>query len=186
MPNLKLITVPYSFTSKLFDAYNNTFKNYLPNDWICFIDADTCFFETSDIGHVLEAYIIKYPDTGLFTCYASRCHYDFQTKKGLNPNNPDVLYWAKATQETRKKLHLQTKPVKRRIAGHLILIKKETWEAVKPALIKKLTKKNKFIKGFDTQLSYAILEAGYNIRLMRGVLLFHYLRFLTGQNTKIK
>lgn len=180
-----LIVVPYAHSGKLYDAYKDAFNRVGENDWVCFLDADVAFLETSDIGHVLGEYIEKYPDTGIFTCYASRCHYECQRRKKYDMANPDIAYWAKATLETKKELHLQVTPIKRRIAGHLIMMQKSTWTKILPRLDRKLKQQPKKILGFDTKLSWAVLISGFDIKLMQGVLVFHYLRMLSGKNDKI-
>lgn len=181
---LKLITVPYSFNKKLIDAYKDIFDLVNDNDWVCFLDCDTAFFEMSDFGHVIQEYINKYPDTGMFTSYATRCHYNFQTKKGVSKNSDSIKYYAEQIIKTRKELHLKVKKVDKKIAGHLIVMQKKVWSQIYPTLKVKAKKKN--ILGFDTQLSYSLFEHGFDIKLMRGILIFHYLRFLDGKNNKIK
>lgn len=180
----RLITIPYSFNGKLFEAYDGIFDLVQQGDWVCFMDGDVAFLEMADFGHVLNEYIEKYPETGMFTCYATRCHYQNQMRKTVANDVDSIKYYALQTVEVRHELHLKVKNVERKIAGHLIMMKKETWQSVRRVL--KAKTRGKKILGFDTQLSYALLENGYDIKLMRGVLVFHYLRFLTGKNRKIK
>lgn len=184
MNTLKLITKPYSFNGILLEAYNDIFNLVELNDWVCFMDADAAFLETSNFGHVLQAYINKYPETGAFTCYATRCHYDTQRLPHVNQAQDSIKYHAAQIIAARKTNHLKTAQLNRRIAGHLIVIKKATWVKILPTLKAKAA--NKKILGFDTKLSYSLLEHGYDIKLMQGLLIFHYLRFLTGKNTLIK
>jgi len=181
----RLITIPYSINGKLFDAYDATFALVQDQDWVCFNDGDTAFIEMANFGHLLQDYIRLYPNTGLFTCYASRCHYAVQRRRGLDPGNDSIIYWAKASLEVQK-LHPQVKTIDRRIAGHLIMMKKAVWLAVRPDLKKRIDTKNKKILGFDTQLSETLLQHGYTIHLMRGIKKWHYLRKLTGKNKLIK
>lgn len=184
MNQLKQIVVPYSFDGILLNAYKYHFSTVEENDWICFMDGDVAFLEMSDFGHVLQEYINAYPETGMFTCYASRCHYSMQKRKGVLDNKDSITYYAEAVIKNRLQLHLKVKPIERRIAGHLIMMKKSTWTTILPTLQAKA--KNKKILGFDTKLSYSIMQHGFDIKLMRGVLVFHYLRFLTGKNKFIK
>lgn len=179
----RLITTPYSFDGKLFEAYDDIFSLVENDDWVCFMDGDTAFLEMSDFGHVLNDYIEEYPETGMFTCYATRCHYARQTRKGVDMKSDSIDYFAKQTLEVRK-LHPQVKNMNMRIAGHLIMMKKSTWQNVKKVLKGRCAKKR--ILGFDTQLTKVLLENGYDVKLMRGILLFHYLRKLKGKNDKIK
>lgn len=180
---LRLITTPYSFNGRLLEAYDSIFSMVSDNDWVCFMDGDTAFLEMSDFGHKLQDYINLYPDTGMFTCYATRCHYERQRRRNVDMDQDSIKYYAKKSIEV-KQLHPQVKSMNRRVAGHLLMLKKSTWETVKPVLMEKA--KNKKILGFDTQLSYSLIEKGYDIKVMRGILLFHYMRFLTGKNNFIK
>lgn len=182
--SLRLTVTPYSFSRNLFDAYDDVFSMVNDSDWVCFLDADVAFLETSDFGHLIQGYIDKYPDTGIFTCYASRCHYATQTRKGVSQDQDSIRYYAQKTVDIRAELNLKVKEIDRRIAGHLIVIKKATWMAIREDL-KKRTEKKKIL-GFDTQLSYTVLDFGLKIRLMRSLMVFHYLRLLTGKNVKIK
>ena len=184
MNKLKLITVPYSFNQRLFEAYDDIFKLLKPDEWVCFLDGDTAFLEMADFGHVLQEYIDKYPDTGMFTCYATRCHYGIQKFHTVDESSDSIKYLAQKTLDLRKVNHLKVKEVERRIAGHLIMMKKATWNVIKKEVEKK--SKSKRILGFDTKLSNALLKYKYKIRVMEGVLLFHYLRMLTGENDKIR
>lgn len=180
---LRLITKPYSLSGKLFDAYDDTFSMVDDNDWVCFMDGDTAFLEMSDFGHRLQDYIDLYPETGMFTCYATRCHYSMQTRMGVNSGVDSIKYYAEKSIQVSK-LHPNVKQMNRRVAGHLLMLKKSVWVDIRDVLIHK--SKGKKILGFDTKLSYSLLEKGYDIKVMRGILVFHYLRFLTGKNTKIK
>lgn len=183
MNKLRLITTPYSFNGKLFEAYDDIFSMVNEQDWVCFLDGDTAFLEMANFGHLLQDYIDLYPTTGMFTCYATRCHYEAQTRKGVDPKQDSIKYFAKKVLEV-KQLHPKTKPMNRRVAGHLLMLKKETWTTIRPTLIKEA--KDKKILGFDTKLSNSLLKHGYDIKVMRGILIFHYLRFLTGKNNLIK
>jgi len=179
----RLITKPYSFRGRIYDAYKDVFSLVNDEDWVCFVDGDTAFLEMSNFGHVLNDYINTYPTTGMFTCYASRCHYEFQMISGLDMENDSIDYWAMETVKA-KAMHPQIDDLKIMIAGHLVMLKKSTWIKIQPKLVGRL--KFKKILGFDTQLSHAIMECGMDIKLMKGVLLFHYLRKLTGKNNFIR
>lgn len=183
---LRLITVPYSFDKNLFKAYDDIFRIVDKNDWVCFMDADTAFLEMSDFGDVIQAYIDRYPNTGIFTCYATRCHYSRQKRRGVDSGSDSIKYLAEESIKVRKDLHLQVKDISQRIAGHLVVMKKANWLKIREILKSRCVQKKKNILGFDTQLSYSVLEAGMDIKLMRGVMVFHYLRMLTGKNDKIK
>ena len=168
---------PYSFEEKLFEIIDQTMNLVADNDWICFTDGDTAFLR-NDFGHRIMEYIQKFPDTGLFTCYASRCHYSFQVPKATEMNNSSILYHKRMANEIHNKLHLKVKEIDRRIAGHLMLIKKSTWILIRKEVAKKAVDKN--ILGVDTKISNAIINNNLKIRLMRGIYIFHYCRLAEG------
>ena len=171
---------PYSFEKRLFEAFD-TYMNLVanPNDWVCFSDGDTAFL-LPDFGHQIKRYVENYPDTGMFTCYASRCHYSPQVRKGTEMENPDIVYHRKRAEETKKELDGKVKELNRRVAGHLLVIQKKTWLKIRREVAMKVSKQNKHILGVDTKISNAILKAGLKIRLMRGMYIFHYLRLADG------
>ena len=169
---------PYSFEKKLFDAFD-AYMNLVPNpeDWVCFMDGDTAFL-LPDFGHQIHMYVEKFPDTGLFTCYASRCHYQLQVRRGTEMENPSILYHRLQAEKIRGELDGQVKEINRRIAGHLMVIRKSTWLLIRDEVSR--TAASKKVLGVDTKISNAILRMGMKIRLMRGLYIFHYLRMAEG------
>lgn len=173
---------PYSFNKKLLEAVEqcmNLVAN--PEDWVCLMDGDTMFV-LPDWGHQIKTYTERYPDTGLFTCYASRCHYQEQIRKGTDSNNTDLMYHRQQAEIIHKELHGQVKEMNRRIAGHLMLIRKKTWTKIRDEVWRTGSDKN--ILGVDTKISNAVLKAGMKIRVMRGIYIVHYLRMKEGYNYK--
>jgi hypothetical protein len=83
---------PYAHDKKFLDAIDRYFDLVTdPNDWVVIMDGDTAFLR-SDFGDVIKRYIDEYPMTGLFTCYASRCHYSCQVPEGSDMGNDSILY----------------------------------------------------------------------------------------------
>lgn len=185
MGKLRLTVTPYSFNKNLFEAYSDVMSLVNNDDWVCFIDCDVAFLETSDFGHLIQGYIDRYPETGMFTCYASRCHYGCQMTD-FDMETDSIMAIAQKTVDVRDSMLWEYETIERKIAGHLIAIKKSTWLNILPILKKKVTKRDKKILGFDTQLSNAILHNGFDIKLMKGVFIFHYLRMLNGSNDKLE
>lgn len=174
---------PYSYDKKLFEAWDQ-YINLVPrkDDWVCMRDGDTAFL-LPDWGHQVKHYVGLYPDTGIFTCYASRCHYQPQIRMGTQTENPNILYHHTQAISTYHALHGQVKEMNRRIAGHLIVIRKSTWLLIRDEVA--ATASDKKILGVDTKISNAILSRNMKIRLMRGIYIFHYLRMAEGYNSKI-
>ena len=152
-----------------------------PNDWACFTDGDTMFVR-SDFGNCIIDYINRYPETELFTCYASRCHYSIQVPVIGDLKNPSISFHKSVADE----LHYNFQPtqeieiINRRIAGHLMLIRKSTWMKIRADVFLQGRLRQKKILGVDTQISYSMLRAGFHIKLMKGIYLVHYLRFNEG------
>jgi GT2 family glycosyltransferase len=173
---------PYSFNKRLFEAFDDYILMVKDQeDWICFTDADTAFL-TADFGHKISEYVEKYPDTGLFTCYASRCHYALQVPEEVNTENISILYHKKISELVAEKYHLQVTEINRRIAGHLMIIQKKTWLRIRVRL--RIRCENKYILGVDTKISNEVLNLGLKIRLMKGIYILHYLRLAEGYDYK--
>jgi hypothetical protein len=174
---------PYSFEKKLFEAYDhymNLVRN--PDDWVCFTDGDTAFLRP-DFGMMIRNYTDKYPDTGMFTSYASRCHYQFQMiKGGAYLSDPSILTHKELADEAAGSYPLGINECNRRIAGHLMLIRKSTWLRIREKV--KTRCADRKILGIDTRISYAVLNAGLKIRIMKGIYILHYLRMKEGLDYK--
>ena len=181
---LRLTVTPYSFSKNMFGAYCDIMSMVNADDWVCFTDCDVAFLEMSDFGDVIQGYIDRYPDTGMFTCYASRCHYSCQ-RTNFDMGTDSIVAVAQESVDVRNKMEWKYKSIKRKVAGHLLVMQKRTWLAILPTLNGYVKKKKKKILGFDTQLSRALLIKGYDIKLME-VFVFHYLRMLNGKNDKIE
>jgi hypothetical protein len=173
---------PYSFEKKLFEAYD-AYMNLVPgdNDWVCFLDGDTFFFE-NNFGHQIREYTERYPEAGMFTSYASRSSYSFMVPKDTRQESDSIKYHRDRSAEIYKSLHGQIKEINDHIAGHLMCLKKKTWKLIRPQLLKVLDGAN--LLGVDTQISNAIRSQGKKILLMRGIYLFHYYRFVEGKSYK--
>ena len=122
---------PYSFNLKLLDAIVQCMDLLKPVDWAVIMDGDTMFLQP-DFGHQIQCHIESHPEAGLFTCLASRCHYSIQVPPGVDMNNDSVRYH-KLIASLQQDLHPgETAEINRRIAGHLMVIKKSTWDKILP------------------------------------------------------
>lgn len=172
---------PYSFDKKLFDAFDHYFGLVKDEDWVCLTDGDTAFLR-SDFGLRIHEYVEKFPDTGMFTCYASRCHYEIQTIPGYSLDEPSILFHKAMADSCDVAYRGHITEINRRIAGHLMVIQKKTWTRIRGWVAEKTAEKN--ILGVDTKISYAIMNKGLKIRLMKGIYIFHYLRLAEGLDYK--
>ena len=169
---------PYDKEKKLINAINRYFDLVkFDDDWVVIMDGDTAFLN-ADFGDIIERYTKKYADTGMFTCYASRCHYKIQVPEGVNMFSDSILYHK--TIATRQAVigRNQVLEINRKIAGHLMVIRKGVWDRIKDEVFSKARGKN--ILGIDSKISYAVLEAGLTIRLMKELYIFHYCRLSEG------
>ena len=164
---------PYSFEKRLFEAWDN-YMNLVtdPEDWICMMDGDTAFL-LSDFGHQIKTYIHKYPDTGLFTCYASRTANKDQLLNGINSENPDIIFHRCQSEYCRDNFFLKTRIIFKAY-GHLMVLQKKTWLKIKSSVKKETVKSGLF--DVDTSASRAIRRLNLKIRLMEGMYIFHYYR----------
>jgi len=60
-----------------------------PDDWAVIMDGDTMFLQP-DFGHQIQQHIENHPEAGLFTCFASRCHYSIQVPPGVDMENDSI------------------------------------------------------------------------------------------------
>lgn len=174
---------PYSFNKKLFEAYDS-YMNLVsnPNDWVCFMDGDTLFL-LSDFGHQMQSYIDKYPDTGLFTCYASRTSRPELKWPGADMTNPSLVYHRTKAEQIYAAHHGKVVDLGELNAlGYLMLMRKSTWLLVREQVMEWTADKN--ILGVDTRISKAIRKAGLKTYLMKGIYLLHYYRMKNGENDK--
>ena len=185
---LKMVVKPYSFNKSLFEAYDDVFKGVNDSDWVCLMDGDACFLEMGNFGHVLQHYIDRYPNVGLFTCLATKCSYGFQRPEEISLEDWNVQHWAFVAREYFEKYHgsdSETSTFERRFAGHLVMMKKSVWTMVRPKLANRIRRKNKKILGFDTQLSHTMTDYGLEKRLIKSIVVAHNFRPINGKNDKI-
>lgn len=171
-------STPYTFNQKLLDAYDHEFMRLpKPDDWLAVMDGDVAFLR-SDFGLQIQEYIKKYPETGMFTCYASRSHYAYMIPKDGNDKSTDILFHKKVADEHADKLHLQVKPITQNVTGHLMVISKKTWIKIRASVFDRA--KNERIEAIDTAITKGIFKIKMPINLMRGIYVFHYCRHAEG------
>lgn len=163
------------------------YMNLLPgeHDWACILDGDTLFLRP-DFGNCILKYVKQYPETGLFTSYASRCHYQRQVPLIGDTENSSIAFHRGVANQLHKRFQstCEFKTIDMRIAGHLMLLKKATWLQIRDRVFAICLAGNKKILGIDTQISEAVLAEGMDIKLMRSIYLLHYLRFCEGYGFK--
>jgi hypothetical protein len=116
---------PYSFNLKLLDAIARCMDLLQPDDWAVIMDGDAMFLQP-DFGHRIKRHIEPHPEAGLFTCYASRCHYSIQVPPGVDMDNDTIRYYKLVANHLAETCAGKVTEIKRRIAGHLMVIKIRT------------------------------------------------------------
>lgn len=172
---------PYSQEKRLFDAIDACIMLLKEEDWACIMDGDTAFLR-SDFGTRIQEYINTYPGAGLFTCYASRCHYAWQQPADWNNDCDSIMELKFRTDVCDKEHRGEVAEINTRIAGHLFVIKKKTWLRIRMQVMSRC--RGKKILGIDTRISNEILRQNYKIYLMKGIYIFHYLRMVEGIDNK--
>ena len=94
-----------------------------PDDLAVTMDGDT-MFQQPDFGHWIQQHIGAHPEAGLFTCYASRCHYSIQELTGVDTDKDSIRYHKLVASLLQDLCAGETAEINRRIAGHLMVIKK--------------------------------------------------------------
>lgn len=173
---------PYSFEKKLFNAWNQYMDLISdPQDWVVMMDGDIAFFN-ANFGHHIQQYIQKYPDTGIFTCYASRSRTPWMMPERHIFSSTNILDHKIKADKHVQRFFLDVVEINDRVTGHLMVIKKDTWIKIRDMVAEKTADKD--ILSVDSAISRSTLATGMKIRLMKGIYVFHYYRHLEGAANK--
>lgn len=172
---------PYSLQLKLLDAIDQYMQLLQPDDWAVIMDGDIMFLHP-DFGHQIERHIMAHPHTGLFTSYASRCHYRTQVPEGVDMENDSIRYHKRIANIRKSIFYGESRQIERKIAGHLMVIQKRTWDRIRAIVLE--TASGKHILGVDTKISKAVMTIGLKILLMEDVYVLHYCRLEEGFDYK--
>lgn len=174
---------PYALDKNYFRELDEYMSLVQAQDWVCILDGDTMFMYP-DWGHKLQQYVSMYPDTGLFSCVSNRCHYMCQQSGDKAFSEENIVWHRKFADQLFREKGFAVKEVQRRVAGHLMMIKKETWSRIRNEVQSAVMAQGKQIRGVDTKISNAMVRNGLKIRIMEGFYLFHFLRFDRGVDDK--
>ena len=166
-----IIVTPFSFEKNLGKAYNEA-MNLLPSDddWAIITDIDILFMDNKAPFHFKKA-IELFPETGIFTCPANRTGRGQQKYKGELSKDANIINHRKiAIKEAEK---FRVKDITEPIAGYIMAIRKGVWKSVGGF-------KEAEILGIDLDFSKKVMAAGYTIKLIESVYIFHYYRLLEG------
>ncbi len=167
---------PFSFEKDLGRAYNEAIQ-YMPDDcWISVQDYDVMWTKTEiPQMEIMKRYIQKYPDTGLFTSYASRTKNANQKYEGgVHQDKDSLKYWNIKQNEQILKYgeSLEIIDIPNEISGFHMIFSKETW------------KENPFEEGIgclsvDNRFAWGIHRLQKPVRLMKALLAIHFYRLDT-------
>lgn len=158
-----------------YNSYMDLLKN--DEDWACFTDADSCFFN-SKVFSIIDEVVSNNQHVGLFTCLTNRVGTLEQCYNKTISEDPNLInhYFIAANLLESQKLELE--PINKVISGMMMLVKKSTWLKVG-----KFTEDGGFL-GVDNDFSQKILNAGLEIKIMKGVYIYHYYRHHNGITDK--
>ena len=169
---------PYSFEGKLFDAYDQ-YMGLIndPEDWVVLTDGDALFFH-SDFGNVIRNHILKYPDTGMFVCYANRTGTQGQEYSEKLTEIDSIKYNFLIADHLRRENKARSTAINCLVSGFLMAVRKKTWALICGEVRQRV--KDRFLLGIDYTIASCILEHGMTIRRMDDLLMLHYYRFVEG------
>lgn len=148
---------------------------FLPNDtdWAILQDRDVFWFQ-ADFKKWVKSYIDAHPSVSLFTTYASRCSYDYQMLPDA-PRDHDVRSHYQFAKQQESKVWL-LKDLKANVSGHVIVMQKKQWMAMRGDIFATPTKKQHHILGVDTLISKWLINRGLRIGIMEAIYVYHYFR----------
>lgn len=166
---------PYNLDKNLGAAYNQSMSLLKKDsDWGCLLDGDTMFL-TPDFGTQIHHIVSMYPETGMFTCMTNRVGTMQQRHNGIMSANGEMGYHRRIALKLQREHYDEVEPINRRFSGLMMLVQKKTWKKVKFT---------DGLLGVDFKYCDAMMAAGFDMKLMKGVYMMHYYRFLEGRHYK--
>lgn len=164
---------PFSLTKQIGDAYNAHCEITPPGSWILIMDYDAIILDPRAF-QIMEEAIRRYPDTDIFSCYASRIGYNHQRLTTRIEDNDSIGYHIQIATDQATKYGSDCKNVPS-IAGFFMLFSREYWE------------RNPFQKGmfddsgrlFDRVFCMEAEKKG-KIKLIQGIYVWHTYRLGKG------
>jgi len=164
---------PYATDKQIGKAYNAHCELTPPGSWILIMDYDAMILDPRAFT-IMEEAIERYPDTDIFSCYASRIGYNHQRLTTRIEDNDSILYHTGVAKEQADHYGSQCVSVPG-IAGFFMLFNRRYWEG------------NHFQAGmFDGEgrlfdrVFCKQAEAQGRIKLIKGIYLWHTYRLGKG------
>lgn len=139
------------------------------DEWVVFKDGDSMWGPVYHRGHIIEKYIEKYPDAGLFTCVTNRIGNPQQVAEGVDMTTDDMRYHFDFGLKTAKEKCYQAKDVTSdtKISGILMVVNKRYWEPLKKQGLSGMA-------GVDNAIHDMVKTKGGRVYIMEGLYLYHY------------
>jgi hypothetical protein len=161
-------------------AINDIIKVLPDKDWICIRDIDTIpmyhemFFKQCESIAIAGEY-------DLIGCITNRLGLEYQLFEGKKSSETDILKHRGIAKKLYNQYGSGVEKIDNTIAGVFMLFSKKTWITLGRFKEGSIMIDGSFI---DYHFSNAALKRGLKIGLAKGIYLFHYYRFDSGDDTK--
>jgi hypothetical protein len=164
---------PFSTNKKLGEVYNGHCA-LVPNDddWIQIMDWDAMLL-TRDGYQIIDKAIARYPDTDIFGAVTNRVGYSYQRYQGIVSEDDSIKNHVRIADELSRQYSNGECDDIFSVAGFFMLFKKSYWK--QHPFIETII--NKGGMTFDR----AFCRSTKNIKLIKGLYVFHQYRLLTGR-----
>ena len=147
--------------------YNSVMERLKSDEYACFLDADAMFL-SNDCGALIEHYVGKYPECGLFTCRTNRVNANYQVYGYWDIE--DIRYHRHIAKELSRDDSIRDITNEAMLlSGVLILIRKSLWEEI-----------GKFkpigLKTVDNDIHLKARNCSKRVYMMNGIYVYHWYR----------
>ena len=157
-------------------SLNRQIERMGEDEWVVVTDGDACFM-TPYFGKIIEDAIMRYPDTSLFGCYTNRIGLNYQTIDGQISENYNALYHKRIAEDRANKYWSQCHKIDSTVAGFFMCFPRKVWEDNKfNEELFDATGYNGKGALFDYLFCEKLIKENHNIRLIRGLYMFHFYR----------
>lgn len=161
-------------------AINTIIAGLPDDDWICLRDIDTLPMYHEKIYQQCED-IASVGEFDLVGCMTNRLGLHYQLINGEKSNNSDIMYHRKLAVDLYNKHTNDIMVMNQVIGGLFMLFSKKTWQTVGGFVEGGIQIKGHF---FDYYFCKAVIRNRLRIGIAKGIYLFHYYRFESGQDTR--
>lgn len=170
--NLVTTYLPYAIDGNLGAEYNRLIDE-CKTDWLCFMDGDAMFTDNF-WGMKFHRLIEDNPEIDIFVCTTNRLSDDQQLFGGVRSEDPSLLSHKAISDACWKEFGTKVVETTKPPAGLLMLMRKETGEAVR------------FRNGLarmDTDFFTRAFQLGVRVGIAKGLYVTHYYRLLEGKDS---